>query len=168
MEAGGCIVDTAAVLMINLYGRRGLFQKAKSLFNSLQKKDHPPSLYVYNTMIKLCAVCKELEEAIFVFDRMEENGRMFDAVTVSILVHAYTKEGMEIKLLFIGLYLVVASDEEMRALTLNSCILITTCYGYERGQCSDLLNCICSLSDARHMYFLYSVRIEGLLMYVLI
>uniref|UniRef100_A0A7I4B812 PROP1-like PPR domain-containing protein n=1 Tax=Physcomitrium patens TaxID=3218 RepID=A0A7I4B812_PHYPA len=93
VEAGGCIVDTAAVLMINLYGRRGLFQKAKSLFNSLQKKDHPPSLYVYNTMIKLCAVCKELEEAIFVFDRMEENGRMFDAVTVSILVHAYTKEG---------------------------------------------------------------------------
>lgn len=84
-------------------------------------------------MIKFCVVCKELEEVIFVFDRMEENGWMFDVVIVSILVYVYIKEGMEIKFLFIGLYLVVVFDEEMRVLILNLCILIIICYGYECG-----------------------------------
>ena len=36
LEVGGCLDDTAAAPMINLYGKTGFFQKAKSLFISLQ------------------------------------------------------------------------------------------------------------------------------------
>jgi pentatricopeptide repeat protein len=94
LEVGGFIDDTAAALMINLYGRRGLFQKGKSLFMSLQQKENPPSLYVYNTMIKICVECKELDEALSIFDKMKETSPMFDAVTVSTLVHGCTKAGI--------------------------------------------------------------------------
>ena len=93
LEVGGCMDDRAAAVMINLYGRRGFFQKAKSLFVSLQQKETPPSLYVHNTMFRICIACKELDEALSIFDRMEETSPVFDAVTVSILVHGCTKAG---------------------------------------------------------------------------
>ena len=80
--------------MISLYGRRGFFQKAKSLFSSLQQMEKPPSLYVHNTMIKTCIVCKELDEALSIFDRMQETSPMFDAVTISIVVDGCTKAGI--------------------------------------------------------------------------
>ena len=95
LEVGGCLDDTAAALMINLYGKRGFFQKAKSLFISLQQKENPSSLYVHNTMIKICVACKELDEALSIFDKMEKTSPMFDAVTVSILVNGYTKAGIQ-------------------------------------------------------------------------
>lgn len=96
LEVGGCLDDRAAALMIDLYGRRGFFPKAKSLFLSLQQTNTPPSLHVHNTMFKIFLVCKELEEALSLLDRMEETGPMFDAVTISILVSACTKAGMEL------------------------------------------------------------------------
>lgn len=93
LETGGRVDDKAAALMIELYGRRGFFPKAKSFFVSLQQREKPPSLFVHNTMLKICIACKELDEAISLFDRMEESGPMFDAVTTSILVSACTKAG---------------------------------------------------------------------------
>jgi len=94
LEVGACMDDRAAALMIDLYGRRGFFPKAKSLFVSLQQMDNPPSLYVHNAMFKICVACKELDEALSILDKMEETGPMFDAVTISILVSACTKAGM--------------------------------------------------------------------------
>lgn len=88
------IEDRASALMIMLYGERGLFDKAKKLFLSLRQTDTPASLPIHNAMINACVRCKQLDEAVHVFEKMEVAGVNFDGVTVSILVNAFTKAGV--------------------------------------------------------------------------
>ena len=88
------VEDRASARMIMLYGERGLFDKAKKLFLSLRQTDTPASLYLHNAMINACVRCKQLEEAVCVFEKMEVAGVKFDGVTVSILLNAFTKAGV--------------------------------------------------------------------------
>lgn len=85
--------DGAAALLIESYGERGNFEKAMSLFIALQKRDSAPSLYLHNTLIKICIKCKKLAEAEKIFGVMEGSGVAYDGVTISILLHAFTKAG---------------------------------------------------------------------------
>lgn len=90
---GNVLEDGTAALLIEFYGERRNFEKAMSLFKALQKRDATPSLYLHNTIIKICIKCKKLEEAEKIFGDMEGSGVGYDGVTISILLHAFMKAG---------------------------------------------------------------------------
>jgi pentatricopeptide repeat protein len=86
--------DGAAALMISLYGQKGQYEKARELFLSLWQRSAPQSLYIHNTMIGVCIKCKQIGDAVQIFEDMEKRGMAYDDVTVSTMVNAYSKAGL--------------------------------------------------------------------------
>jgi pentatricopeptide repeat protein len=80
--------------MISLYGQKGQYEKAKELFLSLWQRSAPQSLYILNTMIGVCIKCKQIGDAVQIFEDMEKRGMAYDDVTVSTMVNAYSKAGV--------------------------------------------------------------------------
>jgi pentatricopeptide repeat protein len=80
--------------MITLYGQKGQYEKAKEPFVSLWQRSTPQSLYVHNTMIGVCIKCKQIGDAVQIFEDMEKKGMAYDDVTVSTMVNAYSKAGL--------------------------------------------------------------------------
>lgn len=99
MRAEGIKSDTNSFRhLITGYGKAGLFHKVVSSIKLADRLEITPNTSFYNAVIFACSKAGDLIEMERVFKQMKERHYLPDSTTYSILVDAYTKEGLNDKI----------------------------------------------------------------------
>ncbi|XP_021822436.1 pentatricopeptide repeat-containing protein At3g06430, chloroplastic [Prunus avium] len=102
MRAEGMKADTKTFCcLINGYANAGLFHKVVSSVQLAGKFEIPENTTFYNAVIAACAKAEDLMEMERVFKRMKEKQCPPDSTTYSLMVEAYSKEGMNDKIYYL-------------------------------------------------------------------
>ncbi|KAM1742101.1 hypothetical protein ACFX12_012136 [Malus domestica] len=102
MRAEGMKADTKTFCcLINGYANAGLFHKVVSCVQLAGKFEIPENTAFYNAVIAACARAEDLMEMERVFNRMKEKQCQPDSTTYSVMVEAYSKEGMNDKIYYL-------------------------------------------------------------------
>lgn len=92
IELGSRPTDIAISSLIDLYGRRHQPRQLEDLLASLSDSPNKGKL-VYCSMVDAFVNCGKLDEANTICKEMLRQGRSVDAVTLSVLVNALSKNG---------------------------------------------------------------------------
>lgn len=99
MRSEGMKADTKTFCcLIKGYANAGLFHRVVSSVKLAGKLDIPENTSFYNAVISACTKAEDLMEMERVFKRMKEKQCQPNAVTYSLMVEAYRKEGMNDKI----------------------------------------------------------------------
>ncbi|XWS08430.1 hypothetical protein CRYUN_Cryun40dG0001900 [Craigia yunnanensis] len=99
MRAEGMKADTKTFCcLINGYASAGFFHKVISSVQLAAKFGIPENTSFYNAIISACAKAEDLMEMERIFKRMKDKQCQPNAMTFSIMVEAYRKEGMNDKI----------------------------------------------------------------------
>ncbi|XP_028783234.1 pentatricopeptide repeat-containing protein At3g06430, chloroplastic-like [Neltuma alba] len=102
MRAEGMKADTKTFCcLIDGYANAGLFHKVISSVNLAKRFEIPENVSFYNAIISACAKAEDLIEMERVFNRMKDNQCQPDDTTYSIMIEAYSKEGMRDKIYYL-------------------------------------------------------------------
>lgn len=95
MRAEGIKADTKTMCcLIRGYANAGLFHKVISSAQLAGSLEIPENTSFYNAIIFACAKADDIVEMERVFNRMKEKHCQPDSTTYSLMVDAYTKQGM--------------------------------------------------------------------------
>lgn len=87
----GCTPSEATLgAMIALFGRKQQLKEAMAIFYGTYAA---PSTLLYNAIVKACVNCGRMDEAMRLFEEMETRGIGHDHITVTSMIHAFTKVG---------------------------------------------------------------------------
>ncbi|KAF3792927.1 Pentatricopeptide repeat-containing protein [Nymphaea thermarum] len=92
VELGAKPGDTSIASLISFYGRQHQLRLAKKVFDSVTGSS-AVGRPVYSSMIDAYARCGNLEEANRLYEEMVAQGLGQDAVTISVMVNAFTNHG---------------------------------------------------------------------------
>ena len=99
MCAEGMKADTKTFCcLINGHANAGLFHKVIGSVQLAAKFEIPENTSFYNAVISACAKAEDLMEMERIFKRMKDKQCQPNAMTFSIMVEAYRKEGMNDKI----------------------------------------------------------------------
>lgn len=93
MELGFRPLNSAAASMIALYGQCQQLKQAQEIFDSMAESSSIGGA-IYNSMVDTFCKCGKIDEANQLYKKMGDQGYAPDAVTISILVYALTKHGI--------------------------------------------------------------------------
>ncbi|XP_068659865.1 pentatricopeptide repeat-containing protein At3g06430, chloroplastic [Aristolochia californica] len=99
MRAEGMKADTKTFCcLINGYSNAKLFHKVVSTVQMAEKFEIPANTAFYNAVLSACANAEDLMEMERVFKRMKDKHIIPNSDTFSIMIEAYSKEGMSDKI----------------------------------------------------------------------
>lgn len=93
MELGFRPLDSAAASMITLYGQHQQLKQAQEIFDLMAQSSSTGGA-IYNSMVDTFCKCGKINEANQLYKKMVDEGYTPDAVTISILVNALSRHGM--------------------------------------------------------------------------